>query len=451
VVGFVSRVILLLIVLTNALVLARVLKPEGFGQYFLFLRVVSVLAALGDLGLSQTANAFFGRHADSRRNIHGIVLRLVPLCWIGATVLGLLFILFAGSTLLPNLSPFFAVLAFVVLPFSLYANVWNSMMVGMGQIWRVNLLQIIMCSLSLTLSAVFVAVMKGGVKTAVLVYLVVMILQFFVMLTMQLRAKHHAEDELKTDLAQTMIIFGLRAYPGSLAHLLLMRMPVFIINFTHGPAAVGIFSVAQQAVEKILLPVEAIQDGVYQKMSTLLRPKAVTAMNRYLRLTWWGMCGIVLIAILSSYAAVMLLLGRAYAQSIGVMQILFVGSAFVALSLLLDTYFINQLHRSGLVSILVSLKFIVGLVLALVLIPRFGVTGAAIAMTMTQVLGSLVYVIVYLRGSNSRLRELLYLESSDFALLREPILAALGRRSKTQEVKAGPIQANPTLSNRASQ
>jgi O-antigen/teichoic acid export membrane protein len=52
------RVALLFVVVANALLLARMLKPAGFGEYFLFIRLVSVLAALADLGLSQSVNAF---------------------------------------------------------------------------------------------------------------------------------------------------------------------------------------------------------------------------------------------------------------------------------------------------------------------------------------------------------------------------------------------------------
>ena len=54
-VGLTLRVALLIVVVANALILARVLRPEGFGQYFLFLRLVSVLAALADLGEAGTA------------------------------------------------------------------------------------------------------------------------------------------------------------------------------------------------------------------------------------------------------------------------------------------------------------------------------------------------------------------------------------------------------------
>src|SRR5882724_12793852 len=115
----------------------------------------------------------------------------------------------------------------------------------------------------------------------------------------------------------------------------------------------------------------------YTRRCQSCQDKSPRSMNRYLRLTWWGMWGVVAAGMLSSYAVVVMLLGSAYAQAVGVTQVLLVGSAFVALSLLLDAFFINQLHRPGLVSIVVWFKFLVGLILALLLIPKFGARGAA--------------------------------------------------------------------------
>ena len=158
-VGLTLRVALLIVVVANALTLARVLKPDGFGQYFLFLRLVSVLAALADLGLSQSANAFYGRHKEWRGRIHRIILRYVPIFWLAATAIGGVALWFGQRFFLPNLTPLLTVMAFVILPFSLYANLWNSMMIGMAQIWRVNLLQLVMCTFSLSLTAIFVVML----------------------------------------------------------------------------------------------------------------------------------------------------------------------------------------------------------------------------------------------------------------------------------------------------
>jgi O-antigen/teichoic acid export membrane protein len=431
-VGLTLRVALLIVVVVNALVLARVLKPQRFGEYFLFLRLVSVLAAFADIGLSQSANAFYGRHKEWRGRIHWITLRLVPVFWLAATIIGGLTLWFGEQLLLPNLPHLLTIMAFVVLPFSLYANLWNSMMIGMAQIWRVNLLQLVMCTLSLILTCIFVVSLGGGVRTAAINYLGVMFVQFVVMLIMGFRiSKDMPSLEPPVDLQHKMLSFGLRAYPGSIGHLLWTRIPVFILNITHGSAAVGIFSVAQQVVEKMLLPVEAVQDVVYQKMSVSPRRVAANAMTLYLRLTWWGIWGIVLLGALFSYLMIVILLGSEYMQAIGVAQVLFVGSAFVAISLLLDTFFVNQLHRPGLVSILAWLKFTLGVVLALLLIPRYGQKGAAAAMVVTQILGAVVYIWLYLRITETRFSDLLFIRADDIALLKNRLLTGRERRGRS--------------------
>ena len=431
IVGFGLRVALLIVVLGNVLILARMLKPNGIGQYFIFLRLVSVFAALADLGLSPSANAFYGRHKEWRGYIHRLILRFVSFFWLGATAIFALTLLLAGDLLLPNVTRLLTVMAFVALPLSLYANLWNSIMIGIGRIWLVNLLQLAMCTFSLSLTAIFVVALVGGVRTAVMNYLVVMLVQFLVMLIIGF---HLSRDDPSiappAELSKTMLRFGLRSFPGSISLLLWTRLPVFIINVTHGAAAAGVFSIAQQIVEKLLLPVVAIQDVIYQKMSVLPDRIAALSMNRYLRLTWWGMWGVVVMGALFTRLLVVVLLGSSYIQAISIAQIMFAGSAFVATSLLLDTFFINRLHRPGLVSILAWLKFFVGGTLAVALISRFGEKGAASALALTQIFGGIAYVYVYLRVTKTQLKELLYIRADDVTLLKKQILAIAGRSSK---------------------
>jgi len=261
-----------------------------------------------------------------------------------------------------------------------------------------------------------------------------MFAQFLVMLIMGLRFDRHLPPPESTqDLRSRMMSFGLRAYPGSVGHLLFMRIPVFIINITHGPAAVGIFSIAQQIAEKLLLPVDSIQDVVYERMSVLPAQAAAAAMNLYLRLTWWGVWGTVILASVFSYIGVGLVLGSAYTQAIGVAQILFVGSAFAAVALLLDTFFVNQLHRPGLVSILAWVKLLLGLVFSLLLIPPFGVRGAAASVALMQIIGAAVYVYLYVRVTKSGLKDLLYIRVKDIALLRGQIAVLTGFRARRME------------------
>jgi len=417
-----------LVVMVNALFLARTLGPQRFGEYFLFLRVVSVLAVVADLGLSQSANAFFGRHKGWRGSIHRVILKFVPIFWFVTTAIAGLTIWAFADTLLPNLAGRLIFVAFVVLPLSQYANLWNSMMLGMGRIWRVNLVQLAMCSLSLALTIIFVVMLSGGVMVAATIYLSVMLLQFLIMLAMALRLSEDAfTDEPPAELAQKMLNFGLRGYPGSLFYLLWTRLPVFILNATSGAVAVGYFSIAQQMAEKIQLPVQAVQDVVYQKMSILPGNMATLAMNRYLRLTWWGMLIVVLIAGLLAPWVVVPLLGPAYASVVGPTQVLLAGVAFTGVSQLLDVYFVNQLHRPGAASILAWVSVALGLTLAILLIPAYAERGAAWAVACTSILGSLVYVGLYLSVTGSSIKELIYIRKDDLCLVREQLVGILRR------------------------
>lgn len=426
VVSFGLRVALLLLVVANALVLARKLGPLEFGKYFLLVRLVSVLAALADFGLSQSANAFFGRYREWGRYLHRAVLGLIPRFWLGVTAVGGVTVWLAGDRLLPNFPHALALIAFAILPLSLYANLWNSMMIGVGRVWRVNVVQLVMCTLSLALTLVFVVALGGGVLAASLIYLALMVIQFVVMLWMAYHLNADAaEGEPPADLPGKMLHFGLRGYMGSLSALLWTRFPVFLLNATHGAIAVGIFSVAQQLVEKALLPVQAMQDVIYQKMSVLSSRTATLAMNRYLRITWWGMLLIALAGLAVVPWVITIPLGQAYAGAVPVARILLLGTAFASLSLLLDAYFINQMHRPGLVSILAWGNVLAGLALALLMIPALAEKGAAWALSLTQILGAVVYLVIYLRVTRTPLAQLAYLHNKDVSMIREQVGAML--------------------------
>jgi O-antigen/teichoic acid export membrane protein len=426
IVSFGLRVALLLVVVANALVLARKLGPPEFGKYFLLVRLVSVLAALADFGLSQSANAFFGRYREWGRHLHRTVLRLIPRFWLGVTAAGGLIVWLAGDWLLPEFPRALVLIAFAILPLSLYANLWNSMMIGMGRVLRVNVVQLVLCTLSLGLTLVFVVALHGRLLAAALIYLALMVIQFAAMLLMASRL--HPDETTEgppADLPRQMLHFGLRGYVGSLSTLLWTRFPVFLLNATHGAVAVGIFSVAQHLVEKMLLPVQAMQDVIYQKMSVLASRTATLAMNRYLRITWWGMLVVALAGLLVVPWVITLPLGAAYSGAVPVARILLLGTAFASLSLLLDAYFINQLHRPGLVSILAWGNVLAGLALALLMIPALGERGAAWALSLTQILGAGVYLVIYLRVTRTPLAQLARLHDKDVSLLREQVGAML--------------------------
>jgi O-antigen/teichoic acid export membrane protein len=417
-IGLGARFILAAVNVVSVIVLARYLEPQGRGEYFLFQAMVSLLTAFGDLGLSQSANVFSGRQGDRVSAVHSVLVRLVLVLWGGLIAVwgGILFLF--GDKLLPNFPLEWQMVAFALLPITLYAGFWNSMMVGMGQIWALNVVQLVISPCQLLLVGVFVVGLSGGVLSAVSIYVATMVIQglFMLVLAFRLGLKGNNQGPLGA-LARQMISFGLRGYVGSVSTMLWMRIPVFLLNAFHGPVSVGIFSVAQQLAEKVLLPMQAVQDAIYRKMSTFSAGEATEAMNRYLRVVSSGMVMVVLVGMLIAPWGVMLLFGQSYSGAATVFRVLLIGTAFLGVAMIVSTYLLGQRERPGLLSLLAGANALVCLLLSFWFIPPWAEVGAASALVLTQLLGTVVVFIMYLAMSSTPVKDALLLNSKDVAML----------------------------------
>ena len=417
-IGLGTRLILAGVSIVSVIVLARYLEPQGRGEYFLFQAMVSVLTVFGDLGLSQSANVFSGRQSDRVSAVHSVLVRLVFVLWVGLIAVGGGVLFLFGDRLLPNFPLEWQVIAFAVLPITLYAGFWNSMMVGMGQIRVLNVVQLVISPCQLLLVAVFVVGLSGGVLSAVFIYVATMVIQGLLMLILAFRLglKGNKQEPLG-GLARQMVSFGLRGYVGSVSTMLWMRVPVFLLNVFHGPVSVGIFSVAQQLAEKVLLPMQAVQDAIYRKMSTFSGGEATQAMNRYLRVVSSGMVMVVLVGMLIAPWVVILLFGKSYSGAATVFRVLLIGTAFTGVAMIVSTYLLGQRQRPGLLSLLAGVNALVCLLLSFWFIPAWAEVGAASALVLTQLLGTMVVFVMYLAMSSTPMKDALLLNSKDIAML----------------------------------
>ncbi len=418
--------------MASVIVLARYLEPQGRGEYFLFQTLVSVLSVIGDCGLSQSANVFVGRNVARRVLIHSFVIRSAILLGIVLLMVGGLGIWFAGESLLHDFPPRWQWAALAVLPIMLYAGFWNSVMVGLGEISFLNGVQLVIAPAQLVLILVFVVVLSGGVATAVAIYLFIMLLQCVLMLCVAahlglLRRSLHQE----AGLSRQMLAFGIRAYPNSIATMLWMRTPIFVLNALHGPAAVGIFSVAQQLAEKALMPIQAVQDAIYRKMASLSPADAIVAMNRYLRIVSSSMVALGVLGVLLAPWIVTMLFGEAYRQAAYAFWILLVGIVFVSVAMIVSTYVLSQRGRPGLLSLLAGANACLCLILSYCLIPTWREMGAAAALASTQAVGAVIVFGLYTAMSSASLRDTLLLTGHDVASLLDQF-SGLGWRKRAQ-------------------
>jgi O-antigen/teichoic acid export membrane protein len=412
----------------SVVILARALGPVGRGQYFLFVSLVLVLTALADLGVSQSAVVFSGKGDVPLARLHRVVLSLATATSLSIGVMALVALPAFEHNLLAGLPAGWSFFALALVPASIYANYWTGLMVGSRRLIAVNVVQLGMNVTSVAANAAFVAT-TGNLAVAVLIYGAVLALQAVVMFIVAAGRTTHSYDLLdsSTHLARDMVEFGLRGYPGSLSTLVWSRAGVFALNSFHGPAAVGIYSVAQQLAERCLIPIQAMQDLMYARMARFRRDEATATLNRFLRVTITAVIPTAVVLLLASPLIVDVLFTESFSRSVAPLRILLAGSAVQSVPMLLAPFFLAQLRRPGLLSALGWVNAGLNIVLVTALVPGSAEVGAAAALVATQVIGTVIVFVIYIRMAGSDPASALVIQSADVSLVKQQVLHLIRR------------------------
>jgi O-antigen/teichoic acid export membrane protein len=388
--------------LVSVVVVAHALGPDGRGEYFLFVAGLAVLVRLLDLGLSPSAAVFGSRHPGAVGSMHRRLLACLLVIWpvtLGLGVLGQSL----GGYLPVELARDRIWLALGMLPLAMYEQIWVHLMVGIRRVVAMNLVQVAAGGAMLALNVDLLVFAHGDVSTAVGIYCAVLALKTPLMIWLASRFGSRLGPPEAAPSARELIFFSLRSYPNALAGLLWLRLPAFVLDITHGSASVGIFSVGQQAVEQLVLPVQAAQDAIYREVSRLPRVHATQAMNRYLRFGLLLMIPVVVVAGAVAPVAVPVLFGTAFDGSAQVIQILLIGVVASVMPALLSPYFFGQLQRPGLASTLAWARVLLASGLSVLVAPAFAEQGVAVALAAAEVCSMLLVLSVYARLSGARM------------------------------------------------
>jgi O-antigen/teichoic acid export membrane protein len=427
-VGLGGRGTVLLVATLNLIVLARALGPVGRGEYFLFVTLVLVLTALADFGISQSAVVFGGNGEVAMRQLHSTLLRLAFTVALGVGIVVVGVVQASEVVLLIGIPHDRLLIAIALLPLSTYANFWTAAMIGTRRVVAVNAVQLAMNALSLGANAAFVAT-TGDLSAALAIYAAMLAAQAATMFAIVgwITGNEMTAAAPFVAIARRLLLFGLRGYPGSLSTLLWARSAVFVLNAFHGPSAVGIYSVAQQLAEKLLVPIQAMQDVIYARMARLPRDEATVALNRFLRVTVAAVLPTVAIALLVSPALVTILFSDAFGSSTLTLRLLLAGSAVQSIPVVLATYFLAQLRKPGLLSLLAWSNALLNIALLLILVPPAAASGAAAAMLVSEIAGTMLALALYLRIARTDAISALVLRRQDLTLVSQQAQSLIRR------------------------
>lgn len=365
------------------LFISRLLGPEGAGAYAVALLLPTLLSQLLNLGLA-SANVYFV--ASKQFDLTQVWTASRDLV-LGMSVVGLAIggaiILLAGAILFPGIDTWLLFLAMLIYPTSLMTGILTSLYQALQNFRAYNVLVLIQPMVALLLMVLLWATSTFTLSAVLIVTAVAHAAALSVglfMMRQSVKVLGRSVDAL--GYLRPALRYGAKAHLGNLVSFLNYRTDIFLVNLFVGPAGAGIYSIAVRLVEQLWIISQAVSTVLLPRLSAMTGDdagrRALTPVIA--RFVLWAT--LLTAGVLAAVAAPLIeaLFGAEFRVAIPALMVLLPGVVLFSCSRVLA----NDLAARGLVG--VNLALAVGILVVnvtgnMLLIPAYGIIGAALATT----------------------------------------------------------------------
>lgn len=412
----VSQVLSFGLGLLTSVVVARGLGPEGKGLYTLALLVPSLMITLCHLGIQWATAYYVAQRRYSIPDILGSNVWLAVWLGTGSIALSVLLVVFFNEWLVPGVPQSYLLIALLVIPAEMLFSYLRYLLLGLKHIYAFNLINVAQKGILLVFMAIAVWITRGGVVSALAAGLCSWVVANVVLFSLTKRASGGAVFTVNWSYVKEAVFYGLKAHIGNIFWFLTHRVDLFLVNGYLGSLAVGYYSLSvglgeqlwmiSQAASTVLFPIIAAEKDENRRRN--LTP--VVTRTAFLTTSLFAL----IMAILSPWL-VKFLYSETFLPSVRPLQGLLPGIVALSAARVLANDIAGR-GRPLLNTYVVAAGFIVNILLNLVLIPSYGILGAAIASSASYTLILAIRLFLYCRLSGNRWAVVVLPQRGDFSL-----------------------------------
>jgi O-antigen/teichoic acid export membrane protein len=396
---FVTKIIKLALGIANVAIIARFLGPEGKGMLALALLVPGMLGLFLSGGI-EVANVYF---AGSRRldvptlSANSLVFTIL------ATIVGLGVVIVMGAAgwlkvIVQGVPVWIILIAMLGFPISLLNGFFSTILQGLQRIVTLNLISLFNGFLTLVLTLMLVVVLRFDLLGALIATIVAGVSNLIVVVFFLRREGGVFIPRWENSVVRSTLSFGLKGHIGNMLQFFNYRLDLFILNGFLGAANVGIYTVSVKLAELLWYLPNAVAFVIFPKAAASKPEEMNVFTPRVFRITLvlTALAGIG-IALLGR-PAIILVFSSMFAAAYIPMLVLLPGVVLLGGAKVLT----NEIAGRGYPhynSVNSGLALIITVVLDLLLIPRYGIVGAALASSIAYTLIFLTAVGFYLTVS----------------------------------------------------
>lgn len=407
--------------LTSVLV-ARALGPSGKGTVDLVIATAGLFCMVTSFSLPSGVT-----YVVARGNVAtGFLLRQLALVALlqgilTAVLLLLLQVTGYDAALYSRETGSWVLLAVVVMVIFMGFNAfWRAILIGHQKIIQVNQVDIIarvfLPVLLLVAIGSFTAV-SNLISSAVVAWINIAGTIFTTLMLYRTVHSLPASPQQGSKELSRALSFALPCYLGNLVQYLNFRLDVFMVSFFVGLEGVGLYALAVSTGQLIWLISNAVAVALFPKVAAsgaTSLPDVIRVTAHATRLALFASFGASVVVAILSNQVIPLMYGDPFRHVVTPLLWLLPGIvAFAPVSIL--AAYIAGIGKPRFNFYISSVALLLTVSLDLLLIPRFAITGAAVASTVSYTVSAVLTVWLFVRETRTSLRDILLLTSDDLA------------------------------------
>ncbi|MFH0946844.1 MAG: oligosaccharide flippase family protein [Planctomycetota bacterium] len=410
----------------TGIILARFLSTDDRGAYGVVLTGAEMAVLLTQVGWGAASIYRLRRSGAAPDRVVTAALFLV----VAASVFTFAVALPLKPFLLDRAPPGFPAGAFYaglfLVPFLLAGTVFSGICRGLDRFAWQNIYQLTLKAGLLLVLGILLILLQAGLMMALLGLLAVQIVASLGLFGVVAR---HTGVARRIDFNEVIesAKFGFRNYLQVLAGQIHERADILMIAYlVEDNSQVAFYAIAVSLVALVQLLPESFATALFPKLAGLPEDQVGPFTARVSRSTLFTTLVMVIGMALISGLFVPFAYGAEYASSVRPLLILLPAVVFLSIYRVLARYFVS-LARQTVNIVTQTVSVVVNIGLNLVLIPRHGIAGAAIASVISYGLEAVVIWIAFARSSGCGFKETFIPGPSDFLDFRNRLVRALGR------------------------
>lgn len=362
------------------LITARILGPEGRGIVATSVTWALLYATIGYLSLGQVAiHRATGRHHSEwlGPTLAALLAMTAIVSVIGWAVAAVMYGVSDGGAF-GHLPAYALALGFATLPFLVWEQYGSSLLMAVGRISFYNRAEVLGRTAGVVLVIILVGVASAGVVGALIALFVAQLVVAAAGWRYLIRLAGPAFSFDRATL-RDLLGGGLKLHLNALGTFLFTSAAVLVVQSVRGPTEAGLFQLVVSILIMAMLIPQAASMVLYSEVARVGPDQAWAANRRVLLSLSALMAGIAVIGFLTAPILIPLVFGESFEASVPVFQILVLALVGQTFSMVMAPQWVGRglFWQASLLTLAIG---VCNLVACLLLVPAYGITGAAFSL-----------------------------------------------------------------------